>query len=206
MQRHPTAVSQRRRVLLSGLTVSGLAVLLAGCERSLPIVTPSLAAAPTRRPQPAPLAPVTPPDAPTIAVGAVFGRVVCLEGVTIDRDTVQPGDYLRIWLYWQSDGVSQEDLRSVGQVVADGWRVVASEDDQIGRRRHFLSRWAVGDRGVDEMRIRIGPSVGLGEYGLAVGVLRPDNQTHVPLTSRLPAASVWSEDAVLVGSVQVQSA
>jgi hypothetical protein len=137
---------------------------------------------------------------------AVFGRAVRLEGVTIERDTVRPGGYLRIWLYWQSVAVSQEDLRSVGQLIAEGWRVLASEDDQIGRRRRFLSRWEVGERSVDEMRIRVGPSVGPGEYGLAIGVLRPDNQTHVPLTTRPPAASIWKEDAVLVGTIEVESA
>src|SRR6266540_4349887 len=87
-------------------------------------------------------------------------------GATIERETVRAGEYLRIWLYWQSVAASQEDLRSVGQVVADGWRIAASEDDQIGRRRHFLSRWETGERSVDEMRIRIAPSVGPGEYGL----------------------------------------
>jgi hypothetical protein len=135
---------------------------------------------------------------------AVFGRMVRLEGVTIERETARPGEYLRLWLYWQCVGVSQEDLRSIGQVTAEGWRVLASEDDQIGRRRRFLSRFEVGERSVDEMRIRIVPSVGAGEYGIAVGVLRPDNQTRVPLTSRPPGVEVWKEDGVVVGMIEVE--
>ena len=54
---------------------------------------------------------------------AVFGRVVRLEGVTIEREIIRPGDYLRIWLHWQSIAPTQEDLSSIGQLVVDGWRV-----------------------------------------------------------------------------------
>jgi hypothetical protein len=149
---------------------------------------------------------MAPPAVPAIRLDAVFGRVVRLEGVTIERDTARPGEYLRVWLHWQSVAECQEDLRSAGQLVSDGWRVLANEDDQIGKRRRFLSRWEVGERSVDEMRIRIAPSVDLGHYDLAVAVLRPDNQTHVPITSRLPDASVWQEDGVLIGTIEVVSA
>ncbi len=205
MVRILAAPSAPRRRFLSGLAASGLAIVLAGCDRALPIVPTPLTASNARRTQLAPLEPATPPDTPATRFDAVFGRVVRLEGVTVERDTARRGEYLRVWLHWQSVAESQEDPRSVGQMVSDGWRVLANEDDQIGRRRRFLSRWEIGERSVDEMRIRIGPNVDLGEYGLTVGVLRPDNQTHVPITSRLPAASVWKEDAVLVGTIEVVS-
>ena len=195
-----------RRRFLGGLSASGLALVLAGCDRTLSIGPTSITLPSTRRAEPTPLEPVAPPDAPGIRIDAVFGRVVRLEGVTIERDTVRPGDYLRIWLHWQSVAASQEDLRSVGQLISEAGRVLANEDDQIGRRRRFLSKWDNGERSVDEMRVRILPSVDPGEYGLTVGVLRPDNQTHTPITSRLPASSVWKEDAVLVGTIEVVSA
>lgn len=205
MVRTSVELSTTRRRLLTGLTASGLAIVVAGCDRSLPIRPTPLPSSSTRRVQPAPLEPATPPDVPAIRLDAIFGRVVRLEGVTIERETARPGDYARVWLHWQSVAESQEDLRSVGQIVADGWRVVANEDDQIGRRRRFLSKWEVGERSVDEMRIRIAPSVELGEYDLTVGVLRPDNQTRVPITSRLLAASIWKEDAVIVGTIEIVS-
>ena len=126
-----------------------------------------------------------------------------LEGVTIERDTVKAGDYLRLWLHWQSTTHSQEDLRSIGRVVTASGRVLASEDDQIGGRKHHLSRWQVGERVIDEMRVRVTPSSAPGEYGLAIGVLRPDNQTAVPVTSRAPSAGTWQEDAVLVGTIEI---
>ena len=53
------------------------------------------------------------------------------------------------------------------------------------------------------MRILVTPNAAPGEYGLAVGVLRPDNQTSVPVTTHAAAASDWQEDAVLVGTVVV---
>jgi len=190
---------------LRGLGASGAILVMAGCDRSLPLAQSPLVS-PPRTPRAAPLEPISPPDAPAIPIDAVFGRVVRLTGATVERDSLHSGDFLRIWLYWQSVGESQEDLRSVGQIVTDGWRVAASEDDQIGRRRRFLTRWDVGERSVDEMRIRVSPSVGPGEYDLAVSVLRPDNQTHVPITSPPPGLGIWKEDAVLVATIEVEPA
>lgn len=136
-------------------------------------------------------------------IGAAFGKVVTLEGVTIERETVQAGEYLRIWLHWQATGPASEDLRSIGRLLSPTGRVLASEDDQIGGRRRFLTRWQVGERNVDEMRLLVAPSAGAGEYGLIVGVLRPDNQTPVPITARPQTPASWQEDAVVVGMIEV---
>ena len=198
-----SSVSRRR--LVGGLAVIGLSVFAAGCDGKLPIVPTPLAGSQPRRTEPAPLAPSGPPQAPRTPVGATFGRVLTLEGVTVERDVVKAGDYLRIWLHWHAPAQSQEDLRSIGRVVTAGGRVLASEDDQIGGRKRHLSRWQVGERVVDEMRLRVTPSSAPGEYGLAIGVLRPDNLTAVPVTSRAPSAATWQEDAVLVGTVEVQA-
>jgi hypothetical protein len=195
--------SSSRRRLLGGLAVLGLSVLTAGCDRKLSIIPTPSAAGPARRNKPAPLAPAKAPGAPSAPIGATFGRVVTLEGVTIERDTVTAGDYLRIWLHWQSTAQSQDDLRSIGRIVAGNGRVLASEDDQIGGRKRHLSRWQVGERVVDEMRVRVTPSSAPGEYEIAIGVLQPDNLTAVPVSGRAPTAATWQEDAILVGTIEV---
>jgi len=203
MLARPAPRSFSRRRLLGGVAVFGLSLFTAGCDGKLLSVPTPLAGTPPRRNEPEPLAPAGPPAAPTTLVGATFGRVVTLEGVTVERDVVKAGDYLRIWLHWNATAHSQEDLRSIGRVVTAGGRVLASEDDQIGGRKHHLSRWKVGERVVDEMRLRVAPSSAPGEYGLAIGVLRPDNVTAVPVTSRAPTASTWQEDAVLVSTIEI---
>jgi hypothetical protein len=196
-------VSVLRRRLLGGLAIVGLSAFAAGCEGKLPAMPTPLAGTQARRISPAPLEPAEAPATPAIAVGAAFGKVVVLEGVTIEREIVQAGEYLRIWLHWQSAGPATEDFRSIGRLMAASGRVLAAEDDQIGGRRRHLTRWTVGERNVDEMRLRVAPSAGAGEYGLMVGVLRPDNQTAVPVTTRPQTAASWQEDAVLVGMVEV---
>ena len=196
-----SSVSRRR--VVGGLAVIGLSVVAAGCDGKLPIVPTPLAGSQPRRNEPAALAPAGPPESPRTPVGATFGRVLTLEGVSVERDAVKAGDYLRIWLHWHATAQSQEDFRSIGRVVTAGGRVLASEDDQIGGRKRHLSRWQAGERVVDEMRLRVTPSSAPGEYGLAIGVLRPDNLTAVPVTSRAPSAATWQEDAVLVGTVEV---
>jgi hypothetical protein len=197
----PSSPSRRR--LVGGLVVIGFSLFTAGCDGKLPIVPTPLAGAPPRRNEPAPLAPAGAPAAPRTPIGATFGRVIALEGVTVERDAVKAGDYLRIWLHWHSAAHSQEDLRSIGRVVTPGGRVIASEDDQIGGRKNHLSRWKVGDRVVDEMRLLVTSSSAPGEYGLAIGVLRSDNLTAVPITGRVASSATWQEDAILVSTVEV---
>jgi hypothetical protein len=176
---------------------------LAGCERKLPLVPTPLTSPATRKPEPPALAPAGAPATPRLLIGATFGRVLALEGVTVERDIVTAGHYLRIWLHWQSVAPSQEDLRSIGRVVGLGERVLASEDDQVGGRKYHLSRWRVGEKVVDEMRLRVTASSAPGEYGLAIGVLRPDNLTPVPITARAASGTTWQEDAMLVSTVEV---
>ncbi|MCC6177021.1 MAG: hypothetical protein IT305_17055 [Chloroflexi bacterium] len=189
--------------MLSSLGALGVSVLLAGCEPRLPgVPTPLSTLAPSRERIEA-LPPATPPAMPTTPVGVTFGRVVRLDGVTIERERVRPGEELRLWLYWRSVEPAEEDLRAFGQIVGEGGRIAAREDDQIGQRRHLLRKWKPGDTGVDEMRIKISSKTLPAEYGVSVGVLRPDNQTHVPLTTQAGTATVWEEDAILVGTIQV---
>lgn len=193
-----------RRRLLGGLAMVSLSALAAGCEGKLPPLPTPLAGAQPRRVSPAPLEPAKPPAVPSIMLGASFGKVVTLEGVTVEREIVPAGEYFRIWLHWLAIAPATEDLRSIGRLMSPTGRVLASEDDQIGGRRRHLTRWRVGERNIDEMRMLVAPSAAAGEYGLIVGVLRPDNQTSVPLTTRpqtTPAS--WQEDAVLVSMVEV---
>jgi len=195
-----------RRRLLGGLTAVGFAFFAAGCDRKLPGIPTPPANSAARRADPTPLAPAKAPPVPKTAIGATFGRVVVLEGVTIDHDAVKSGDYVRIWLHWQSVAAAPEDWRSIGRLVTTTRRVIASEDDQVGGRRRYLTRWQVGERVVDEMRLRVMANCPPGEYGLIVGVLRPDNQTAVPITTRPTTPNFGQEDTVLVGTIEVQSA
>jgi hypothetical protein len=191
--------------MLSGLAAVGLALVASGCDRSLAIGPTPFTAPAARKAEPTPLAPAKAPPTPKSPVGATFGRAVMLEGVTIDHDAVRPGEYLRVWLHWQSVAAAPEDWRSIGRLVTATGRVIASEDDQVGGRRRHLTTWAAGDRVVDEMRLRVVAGCAPGQYGLIVGVLRPDNQTAVPVTTRPSAVTTGPEDAVLVGSVEVRS-
>ncbi|MBA2447626.1 MAG: hypothetical protein H0V51_06325 [Chloroflexi bacterium] len=192
----------RRRFLLAALAF-GTQSIVAACQQRLPLsaATPSASTAPARRVQP--LADATPPAAPSDRLDVDFAGIVRLEGVSIEQEPVRPGDFLRVWLYWQAIGDPTEDLRSMGELVGPNGRTVGREDDQIGPRGNQLRRWRRGDRVVDEMRIRVAPNSPSGEYSLGVAVLRPDNQTRVPLTSPHAALAFSSEDAVLVKTIEV---
>ena len=201
---HRAGVHPGRRRMLGGLLAVGASSLLIGCEPGIKL--PAALATPTASRKPPPLADRKPPRTPAAKLDVDFGRVLRLEGVTIDEETVRAGGYFRLWLHWLSVGVSQEDFRSISQLVGAQGRVVAREDDQIGGRKRVLSRWRVGERHVDEMRVRIAPKAPLGALGLMVGVLRADNQTHVPITGAPADIATWDEDMLLVGAIEIIAA
>jgi len=201
---HRTERHAGRRRVVGGLLAVAASSALIACEPRITLPLPL--STPTAPRRPAALAAKQPPAEPTLRLGVDFGRAVRLEGVTIDAESAPVGGFLRLWLYWQATEGSQEDLRSIAQVIGAQGRIVAKEDDQVGGRRRFLSKWAPGERGIDEMRIRIAPSTALGEHGLAIGVLRSDNQTHVPVTRNQSSVAVWKEDAILVGTIEIVSA
>lgn len=192
-----------RRRFLVGLALAGLSPMVAGCERALALMSAARPDAQSKRMNPAPLPPANPPVVPAVLVGVTFGRMLRLDGVTIEQETVTAGEYLRLWLHWQTTGPATEDWRSIGRLVTPAGRVLAGEDDQIGGRRRHLTRWQAGDHCVDEMRVLVTAGVPAGEYLLAVGVLRPDNQTSVPVTSRPYSPPDGQEDSVLVGMIEV---
>ena len=136
---HRTGSCTGRRRMLGSLLAVGAASVLAGCEPRIKLPAPLATPTPTTR-KPQTLAAKRPPAEPTLKLGVDFGRVVRLEGVTIDEETVQAGGYLRLWLHWLSVAQSQEDLRSIAHLVGAQGRVVAKEDVQIGGRRRYLSR------------------------------------------------------------------
>lgn len=186
-----------RRRALAAILAGGLLLGATACQGRVPTASssheiPTIRSGAVER--------VTPVARP---VDIEFGRVVRLEAAKIDQDSLRAGESLQVWLHWLATGVAQEDLRSLGQVVGPNGRVVGKEDDQIGSRRNELRRWKVGDRHVDEMRIRIPPGAPPGEYGVVMAVLRPDNQTRVPITSPTDRLAPWSEDSVLLATIEI---
>lgn len=198
MQQNPSRHRAGRRRFLVGLVATGALSGATACQGHLS--SPVSSTASIRQPR---VSPTEVPTPPSSSMAVDFGRVVRLDAVQLGGETVRPGDYVRIWLHWIAVGVAQEDLRSLGEIVGPNGRVVGKEDDQIGDRRNQLTRWRVGDRQINEMRIRVPPSARPGEYGLVVAVLRPDNQTRVPISSPTDRVSPWSEDGVLVGTIDV---
>lgn len=190
--RHPPV---RRRLILS--VAMAWAVSACGSRLASP-PTPSPASGPRPR-----LLPVAAPATPGVRTDVDFGRAVRLEGVSVAQDVVRPQEQLRLWLHWRSIGESTEDWRSLCELVAPNGRVAAREDDQIGSRRAGLSRWARGERHIDEMRVRMSPNVARGELAIVISVLRPDNQTRVAITAQPSGTTLAREDAILVATIEV---
>lgn len=138
-------------------------------------------------------------------VGVHFGKILSLDGVTFENDVLKPGDQWRLWLHWRLIGTSSEDCRALCELVGPQGRVFAREDDHIGSRRSRLSRWSVGTRNVDEMRLRVSPSALAGELAVVLSVLRADNQTRVPLDLAGRGFDRLRDDGVVLGTVEIDS-
>jgi hypothetical protein len=193
-------VNRRRFLLTTSATLTTIALL--GCG-------PSDSPLPNASRSPANLAAraaLEPPRLPAFPLDVEFGRGLRLDGVSLARRSLPPGTKFRLWLYWTAIAQCDEDLRSVGSLFADGGRILAREDDQIGGHRHVLSVWAMGERNVDEMEISVARKTPEGEYLLGISVLRADRQTAVPVSSRTSHAVAPGEAAVAVTTIAVAQA
>ncbi|MFN8522168.1 MAG: hypothetical protein U0821_03590 [Chloroflexota bacterium] len=166
---------------------------------------PTEPAVPTRAARTRPLGHSDPPEAPGVPAGIEFGRVLRLTGVALDQDSAHAGDQLRLWLYWQSLAAAPEDWRSLTEVVNPVGRVVAREDDYVGERRRRLSKWVIGDRQIDEVRVRIPGSTPQGEYAVVVSILRQDNQTNVRVSNHQGSLPIVSEERVVAATIEVSA-
>ena len=122
--------------------------------------------------------------APAYRLDAQLGQSIALTGYTLDasRDSVRPGDSLRLTLFWQAkDKVSARYTVFTHLVDSTGKPVAQTDSPPLGGTAPTDS-WQVGVTVVDRYAIAIPPSTLPGQYELRVGMYPWPDLTRLPVT------------------------
>jgi hypothetical protein len=135
---------------------------------------------------------------PAYAAAAQLGAAVALLGYDLDKTTVEPGDTLRLTLYWQAQ-----------QQLGQGYTVFAHLLDEAGRtwgQRDGIpcggdcptTSWLPGEFITDEYAIEVAAEVPAGSYHLAVGMYDPATMRRLPASDHLGTG--LPDDRIVLGT------
>ncbi len=122
--------------------------------------------------------------APARRLDAQLGQSIALTGYTLDasRDTVRPGESLRLTLFWQArDKVPARYTVFTHLVDSTGKPVAQTDSPPLGGTAPTDS-WQVGVTVVDRYAIAIPPGTPPGQYELRVGMYPWPDLTRLPVT------------------------
>jgi hypothetical protein len=128
-------------------------------------------------------------DAPAVPIEARFGPSIHLDGYTLLKDALAPGDILQLALFWRATE-PVERYKVFVHLYAPSGRLAAQTDSEPGATLRPTNTWSPGEQIIDRYGVMIPTETPPGEYVLAVGLYPVDD----PL-DRLPV----SLDGVLVG-------
>lgn len=102
--------------------------------------------------------------------GAVLGGQIRLAAYDISKTVLQPGDKLRLAIYWQAlDTIKRSYSVFVHLAAADG-TVWGQRDGPPVLGRYTTDRWTAGEVVGDQYEILVLPSVPPGDYHIRVGM------------------------------------
>jgi hypothetical protein len=202
-------VSDRHRLSISPETPPGVYVLRAGLyvpdtAKRLPILDQEgkvvsenveLGRVLVRRAEPVDLS-------AAVAVGPfIFGQRIDLLGYRLEHDSVKPGNYFRLWLYWKAIAETPEDyIVFVHLLDADG-ETIAQGDGLPGSGLYPTWAWTPGEIVEDEHLIPLEAGASPGRYQLSVGLYELDSLSR--LEARDQQGSALGDDVLLPAAPEV---
>lgn len=117
------------------------------------------------------------PVAPAQPVAGDLAGEIALEGYSVDRTDVRPGDTLRVTLFWRSRRRVDQDYWGFVHLLSRDLRVFGQLDKVTIGYYYPTSRWRPGQLLRDEYAFQVLPEAPPGEYLLEVGMYtQPDGQ------------------------------
>jgi hypothetical protein len=146
------------------------------------------------------LPPVWPDLAETERLSYVFGESLVLEAVSLEEETVGPGDNFKLDLYWSSLTAVNEDYTVFIHLLDDAGNLVGQGDGPPVYGAYPTSAWSPGEVIHDKHLIPVPDEVLPGRYTLVAGLYRGADGTRLSVTS--PEGDI--EDAVVLGELYVR--
>lgn len=124
----------------------------------------------------------------TLVGPIVFGQRIELLGYRLEHDSVKPGNYFRLWLYWKAAAeISEDYIVFVHLLDADG-KTVAQSDGLPGSGLYPTWAWTPGETVEDEHLVPLEIGASPGPYQLSVGLYEPDSLSRLEARDRQGSA------------------
>lgn len=104
-----------------------------------------------------------------------LGETIWLEGYDVDSAQVQPGESLRLTLYWRTTAPVEARYHVFNQIIGAKARLLGQQDGQPGCEAKPTDDWTPGEVVVDRYRIPVVDSAPPGEYSLLTGLYLPES-------------------------------
>ena len=110
------------------------------------------------------------PLAPAEKLAANLADEIALEGYSVDRLTVKPGDTLNVTLYWRSMRAVHDDYRGFVHLLGKDMLVYGQQDKVSIGFYHPTSTWKPGETLRDTYQFQVLPETPPGDYTLEAGM------------------------------------
>ena len=111
----------------------------------------------------------------------LLGNQIALIGYEIADPNVEPGECLRVDLYWQSLAPATADY-TVFVHLLDSDDRQWSQGDKLPQRGYSTLLWDVGETVLDRCEIPVPSDLLPGKYHISVGMYRADNMQRLPVS------------------------
>jgi hypothetical protein len=96
-----------------------------------------------------------------------------LVGYDLDRRTVQAGETLYLYLYWQALDKVEHDYKAFTQLLSAQSAIVAQQDKIAGAAAYPTSHWPLDALVRDRFLLTLDGNTPAGQYTLIAGLYRP---------------------------------
>jgi 6-pyruvoyl-tetrahydropterin synthase-like protein len=139
-----------------------------------------------------------------------FGNRIRLCGYALPLADFQPGDQVRMTLYWQVDSPARENDFSFVHLLGDQFNPETNnplwgQQDEVSPGEHALSDWQPGKLYRDVYQFRVAPGTPSGEYQLELGWQDASGQRLAPvIVSGNDRLTVSHLDSLLISGIRIR--
>jgi len=141
-------------------------------------------------------------DTPAHRVEARFGEAITLLGYNLHDEEVEPGQILRVTLFWKADDLVEEDYKVFIHLLDAQGQVLAQHDSRPVGGSRPTTGWLVGEIIPDNHGVFIPWGMSPGEYQLVIGMYEPQTGERLSVASNgevigdnLPLTQIRIEDS-----------
>jgi hypothetical protein len=130
-----------------------------------------------------------------------LGEVISLLGYAVELEDGQPGDTLKVTLYWRADAEIEDSYKAFVHLYDQEGGIVGQRDRLPGLGIRPTSSWRQGEVVADRYQLEIEAGVAPGVYSVAVGMY--DAETGERVSAFGPDGERLAQDRILLGELSI---